>query len=221
MTVKGKLTAGITRRELIKPISVGFFGFAFLNLFKATGQTKTENNLMLAAVPSDLPPIIIKSGSFSIESDELLAVSGSRPFNYKRLGFKLIQAVRVIKVNENTGVTETFSFVDALGIELDIRLQHFVSGNWQPLSESSLVQIKNEPVTGSSNFVLSIGKELDRKGKPKPRRKEKREDKAADVFRFGSVVIRGKGPVSPPTIAPTVDGDEYIIGLYNYYTDSQ
>jgi hypothetical protein len=71
-------------------------------------------------------------------------------------------------------------------------------------------------VQGSTNFVLSIAKDLDRKGKSKPRRKEKREDSGNDVFRFGSVVIRGKGTVLPPAIPPTVEGDEYIIGLYNY-----
>jgi hypothetical protein len=137
------------------------------------------------------------------------------------LGFKLIQAVRVIKVNEQTGMTETFPFVDVMGIELDIRLQYYVSGSWRPIALSSLVQIKNEAVTGSSNFVLSIAKKLSKKGKSKPRRKEKREDEGNDVFRFGSIVIRGKGTVSPPTIPPTVEGDEYTIGLYNYYTENK
>ncbi|HEX8289777.1 MAG TPA: hypothetical protein VF556_17480 [Pyrinomonadaceae bacterium] len=221
MTAKEKLNAVITRRDLIKPVSIGLLGLASLNLIKKPVNAKTENNLILEEVPSDLPPIIIKSGSFTIESDESLTETGSGTYNYKRMGFKLIQAVRVIKINENTGVTETFTFVDANGIEVDIRLQHYISGNWQPLAQSSLAQIKNEPVQGSSNFVLSIPKDLDKKGKPKPKRKEKREDKGNDVFRFGSVVIRGKGTVPPPTIPPTVDGDEYIIGLYNYYVENK
>jgi hypothetical protein len=222
MTTKEKTTAQITRRELIKPVSVGLFGFTFLNLFKETSHAKTENNQMLEAVPSDLPPIIIKSGSFTIESNETLTESGSSPYNYKSVGFKLIQAVRVVKINEHTGVTQTFPFVDPLGIELDIWLQDYVSGNWQSLNaQSPMAKIMNETVQGSTNFVLKISKKLDKKGKPKPKRKEKREDKGDDVFRFGSIVIRGKGTKPPPVIPPTVEGDEYNIGLYNYYTENK
>jgi hypothetical protein len=222
MTVKEKTRAGITRRELIKPASIGLFGFAFLNLFKETGHAKTENNLILEAVPGDLPPIIIKSGSFTIESDEALTETGGGPYNYKRSGFKLIQAVRVVKINEHTGATQTFPFVDPLGIELDIWLQDYVSGSWQPLNaQSPMAKIVNETVQGSTNFVLKIAKKLDKKGKPKPKRKDKREDKGNDVFRFGNVVIRGKGTEPPPIIPPTVEGDEYIIGLYNYYTENK
>lgn len=217
MIAKEKTSAGFTRRELIKPVSAGLFGFVFLSLFNKPSSAETENNLPAEEVPGELPPIIIKSGSFIIESDEPLTESGSSIYNYKRSGFKLIQAVRVVKVNEHTGATETFPFVDASGIELDIRLQHYVSGIWQPLAQSSLAQIKNETVQGSTNFVLSISKNLDRKGKSKPQRKEKREDKGNDIFRFGSIVIRGKGTASPPIIPPTADGDEYIIGLYNNY----
>jgi hypothetical protein len=220
MTAKEKIPVGITRRNLIKPVSVGLFGFAFLNLFKETGHVETENNLLGEAPPSDLPPIIIKSGSFIIESDEPLNESGSGPYNYKRTGFKLIQSVRVIKINEYTGTAQSYPFADVNGIEVDIQLQHFVSGAWQPLAQSSLAQIKNEPVQGSSNFVLSIPKELNKKGKSKPKRKEKREDKGNDVFRFGSVVLRGKVNV-PPVIPATVEGDEYIIGLYNSYVENK
>ena len=221
MTIKEKLSVRVSRRELIKPVSAGLFGFAFLNLINKPVFAETENSLMVEAVPSDLPPIIIKSGSFIIESDMPLAESGSGTYNYKRVGFKLIQAVRVIKFNEQNGITETYSFVDLNGIELDIRLQHYVSDNWQPITQSSLAQIKTETVQGSTNFVLSIPKELDKKGKPKPKRREKREDKGNDVFRFGSIVIRGKGTVPPPVIPQTDDGDEYVIGLYNSYTESK
>lgn len=221
MTGKEKIPAGMSRRELIKPVSAGLFGFFFFNLFNKPGSARPEINLRLEAVPGDLPPIIIKSGSFTIESDDALSESGSGPYTYKRSGFKLIQAVRVIKINEHTGETATYPFVDKGGIELDIQLQHYIAGAWQPLAQGSLVQIKNEPVPGSSNFVLSIAKKLDKKGKPKPKRKEKREDKGSDVFRFGSIVIRGKGTVSPPIIPPTVDGDEYIIDLYNYYVETK
>lgn len=206
----------MTRRELlVKPVSAGLFGFAFFSLFRQPLRA-ADNNLFVEAVPGDLPPIIIKSGSFTIESDEPLAESGGGPYNYRRNGFKLIQAVRVIKFNEHTGTTQTYQFADALGIELDIRLQNYVSGAWQPLDQSSIAQIKNETVQGATNFVLTIAKDLDKKGKSKPRRKEKREDKGSEVFRFGSIVIRGKGAVAPPVIPPTVEGDEYVIGLYNY-----
>jgi len=215
MNIKEKISGGISRRELIKPISAGLFGFAFLNLFKTSGSAKTENVTIPKDVSSDLPPIIIKSGSFTIESADSLTESGGGPYFYKKSGFGLIKAVRVTKVNEQNGMSETFYFADNAGIELDIRLQNYVSGNWQPLSESQLAQVMNETVSGSTNFVLKIAKNLDKKGKPKPNYKEKREDKGDEVFRFGSVVIRGKGTVPAPAIPITVDGDEYFIGLYN------
>ena len=222
MTIKEKLSVRISRRELIKPVSAGLFGFAFLNLFNKPARAETENSRMAEfAPPSDLPPIIIKSGSFIIESDMPLTESGSGTYNYKRSGFKLIQSVRIIKFNEHNGTTYTFPFADPGGIELDIRLQHYVSEIWQPIAQSPLAQIKNETVQGSTNFVLSISKELDKKGKPKPKRREKREDKGNDIFRFGSIVIRGKGTVPPPVIPQTDDGDEYVIGLYNSYTESK
>ncbi len=216
MTAQEKLFSRITRRELIKPISVGLFGFAVFDLLKNPLSTEFESAKTLLAVPGELPPIIIKSGSFTIESDEELKESGNGPYLYKRMAFDLIKAVRVIKVNEHTGATQPFPFVDESGIEIDILLQHFVSGNWQPLPQSSPAQIKNEPAGKSSNFVLSIGKELGKKGKSKPKRKEKREDKGNDVFRFGSITVRELGNKKTTAIPPTVEGDEYVIGLYNY-----
>jgi hypothetical protein len=214
MSFKEKLSARISRRELIKPVSAGLFGFAFLNLFKEPVSAQNTDPEEEFAAPGDLPPIIIKSGSLVIESDEPLTKSGN---NYKRAGFNLIQSVRIIKINEYTGATQTFTFADPKGVEVDFRLQHFVSNNWQPIDQSPLVQIKNENAAGSADFVLISAKELEKRGKSKPRRKERRQDKGNDVFRFAGIVIRGRGTASPPVIPPTVEGDEYVIGLYNSY----
>ncbi len=214
MTIKEKLSDRISRRELIKPVTAGVFGFAFFNLFKVPFSAQTTNNQEQSKILDELPPIIIKSGSFIIESDLPLAETSGNPYKYRRSGF-MIRRVLVIKVNEYTGAAETIPFADANGIELDIQLQHYVNDNWQPLAQSPLAQILNETVPGSTNFLLKIPKDLDDdRGKPKPPRKGRREDKGNDTFRFGSVIIRGKGTKPAPDVPPTVDGDEYIINLY-------
>ncbi len=213
MKFEEKLSDRISRRELIKPVSAGLFGFAFLNLFKEPLSAQTTGNEQQTTLSSDLPPIIIKSGSFIIESDAALSESGSSIRSYRRSNFK-IGRVYVIKIHELTGASPPIPFSDSMGIELDIRLQHFVDNRWQPLDQSPLAEVRNENVSGSTNFLLKIPKNLDRKGKAKPPRKERRLDGSNEPFRFGSVVIRGLGTTPAPTVPATVDGDDYIIGLY-------
>jgi hypothetical protein len=216
MSIKEKLSDPISRRELIKPVSAGLFGFAFLNLFKAPLSAQTSPGQEETTESGELPPIIIKSGSFIIESDVELRETAGTPRSYRRSNF-MIRRVNVIKVNERTGTAIPYPFTDNQGIELDIRLQHFVNNSWQPLAQSPLAQISNERVPGSSstNFLLRIPKDLDIKGNAKPGRKERRRtQESGNPFRFGSVVIRGTGTTPAPDIPLTVNGDDYIITLF-------
>jgi hypothetical protein len=160
----------------------------------------------------NLPPIIIKSGSFDIEADEPLDESGGmsgNPFIYKRIGFGEIKGVRVFRINERSGKAKSS---DYYGVEVDIRLQQYVSSGWQNINPLVIIRSKVNPSNPKKDFVLEIGKKLDIKGKPKPGRKEKRFDKGTDILRFGSVIVR---KANGDEVLFDDDGDEYIISFYN------
>lgn len=163
----------------------------------------------------NLPPIIIKSGSFDIETDEPLTESGGAsgdPFIYKKIGFGEIKGVRIFSINERSGKAKSDDYADKDGVEVDIRLQQYLSGGWQNINPLITIRSEVNPNNPKKDFVLKIGKKLDTKGKPKPGRTGKRRDKETEILRFGSVVVRendGGGDTFND------DGDEYIINFYN------
>ncbi|MFN2440948.1 MAG: hypothetical protein ABR503_17215, partial [Chitinophagaceae bacterium] len=185
-----RLTKG---NELSKSIA----GISFFVLI-GYAVVKTVQYLLRAdeELPDLLPPIIIKSGSFIIESDEPLNESGGtggNPHVYKRIGFKEIKGVRVFRTNEVNGAANSDSYDDAQGVDVDIWFQNYISGVWQPASLpiNPDVTIRSEGNPGTDkDFVLRINKQLEKKGKPHPKRKEKRRDKDNDVFRFARVRVR-------------------------------
>ena len=171
------------------------------------------------SIGDEFPPIIIKSGSFVIESDETLHKSGGggggNPDVYKRLGFKEIKGVRVFIDNEITGSAKSYSYDDSQGVEVDIWLQDYIGNVWQPASLpiNPDITIRGEGSPGNKDFVLKIKKELEKKGKPNPKRKDKLRSKDTDTFRIARIEVRendGGGDTFN-----RVDGDHYMIAFYN------
>ncbi len=204
------------QNELFK--SIGLISFFVLI---GVAVVKTVQYLLQAdeELPDMIPPIIIKSGSFIIESDEPLNESGgtgNNPHVYKRIGFKEIKGIRVFINNEVNGLANSHSYDDSQGVDVDIWLQDFVSGVWQPASLpiNPDVTIRSEGNPGNDkDFVLRIKKQLEKKGKPHPRRKEKRRDKDNDTFRFARVRVSERD--GGGDTFNTVDGDDYMIAFYN------
>jgi hypothetical protein len=165
--------------------------------------------------PSGPPPIIVKSGSFEIESSDELdqsGGSGANPFIYTGKDFGEILWVRVFVINERSGHSYSVPFEDSSGLEVDIRLEEYVSGTWQSIG---LTTIRSENTTGTSkkDFVLRIHKDLDKGGKAKPPRKNKRRDEGNEPIRFKEVVVRKPGVWDRPF--PANEGDEFTITFYN------
>jgi hypothetical protein len=165
------------------------------------------------SIPTDPPPIIIKDGSFVIETDEPLSEINGNPNIYKRVGFGEIKGVRVFKTNEITGQANSYDYDDRNGVEVDIRLQKHTSAGWMDINP--LVTIRTISNAGNpKDFALTIGKKLNKKGKSKPPRKERRGDDDADTIRFGQIIVREDDGGGDPFV--TADGDNYTIAFYNY-----
>ena len=165
------------------------------------------------SLPTDPPPIIIKDGSFVIETDEPLSEQNGNPNVYKRVGFGMIKGVRVFKTNEITGQANSYDYDDRNGVEVDIRLQKHTPAGW--VNINPLVTIRTLNNAGSpKDFALTIGKKLNKKGKPKPPRKERRGDDDPDTFRFGQITVREADGGGDPFFA--AEGDTFALAFYNY-----
>jgi hypothetical protein len=192
---------GISRRDLLA-----------IGLGAAAGAALTSLRNNHRSLPSDPPPIIIKSGSFNIEADTSLNETNGSPFFYRRVGFGDIKGVRVLRTNEIDGSTDSDVFEDRNGIEVDIKLQVFGSNGWQDVGE--LVTVRAAAGSGSQkDFVLKIGKKLAKKGHPKPGRRERWKDDDAENIRFGQIAVRERDGGGGTYDA--VDGDDFIITFYN------
>ncbi|MCU1290842.1 MAG: hypothetical protein JWN60_3071 [Acidobacteria bacterium] len=162
--------------------------------------------------PPDPPPIIIKSGSFIIESDENLEKPSGGNDTYKRKNFGEIKAVRVIKTNEITGAANSHAYTDENGVEVEITLQNYSGGSWQ--NTNPPVIVKSQSSAGSAiDFTLTIGKVLSANGHAGPDRKERLTDDGTDIIRFGRVIVRENG--GGGGVFDTTDGEDYIITFYN------
>jgi hypothetical protein len=163
---------------------------------------------------NDFPPIIIKSGSFSIETDQDLQVpnGNSSPFIYKILNFGPIRGIRVFRINEINGDKDSDAFDDSVGFQIDIWLEYFENGAWTNITNQPQITIGDN--NQDFELKLKFEKKLeDKKVKKHLKRKAKYDDKESKIFRFGKVEILKK---SNNSIKPYNDeGDDYIIGLYN------
>ncbi|MCA1625685.1 MAG: hypothetical protein LC768_14510 [Acidobacteria bacterium] len=204
------------RNELSKSIA----GISFFALI-AYGVVKTVQYLLRADdVPEDsIPPIIIKSGSFIIESDKQLSESGGtggNPYVYKRIGFNEIKGVRVFINNEVNGSANSYPYDDPQWVDVDIWFQDYVNGVWQPvtLPINPDVTIRSEGNPGADkDFVLRTKKKLETKEKSHPKRKGKGRDKDNGDFRFARVRVSEKDGGGDTFDAD--DGCHYMIAFYN------
>jgi hypothetical protein len=165
---------------------------------------------------NEFPPIIIKSGSFAIETDNdnngLQLTSNSNPFVYKKMNSAPITGVRVFRYNEINGDKDSDTFNDLVGFQVDIWLEYFENNGWTNITSQPQISID----VNNQDFVLKLrftNRLKDKKEKKHPIRKAKYEDNEPKIFRFGKVEILKK---SNNSIKPYNDeGDDYIIGLYN------
>lgn len=203
------LTKSPEEQKAFKPEDVLIIGIGVVAAFAIAYLLKK----IKATIPHRPPPIIIKSGSFTIETDELLVNLPANPNDYKRTGFGEIKGVRVFKTNEVTDPEKPSEFEDATGITVDIRLQrHSSLTGWVNIVPPVTIRA----VTNGSNpkdFVLTIGQKLSKEGRPKPERKDRWEDDDTEILRFGQIVVRrnsGGGETFD-----NLHGDDYLIAFYN------
>jgi hypothetical protein len=186
-------------------IGVGLVALGFLLTLRKRMSRDVEEG--------ELPPIIIKSGSFVVESDVDLYQPPQSPNTYKRRGFGEIRGVRVFVTNEITGRAKSYDFDDRNGIEVDIRLQKHTPSGW--IDINPLVTIRSETNSGTTkDFVLTIGKKISKKGHPKPGRRYRYVDDDSDNIRFGQIVVRENDGGGMPFVSK--DSEDYIIAFYNY-----
>ncbi len=215
-----------TRFELDKPsgqnkLFKSIVGLSFLVLTGAA-VVKTVKYLFRdeGELPGIIPPIIIKSGSFIIESDKPLEESGGtggNPHVYKRIGFKEIKGVRVFINDEKDGSANSRDYDDPDWVDVDIWFQNYVNGVWQPvtLPTNPDVTIRSEGNLGANkDFVLRTKKKLEKKVKSHPYRKEKGRDKDNGDFRFARVRVIEKDGGGDTFNAD--EGCHYMIAFYNY-----
>ena len=168
------------------------FGLFFYLLKKITSRS----------YPSGPPPIIVKSGSFIIETENELTSSGSHggPYIYKR-NFRLAW-VRVLMYNEDTGLAFPFQWFQNPKVE--IWFDYETGG----MSAAPNVIIEKD----HTDFKLTI--KIDNKLKLKKSKHYKRKKKYEDqedqkAFRFGRVEINGA-----PFTTQSREGDQYVLAFY-------
>ncbi len=204
------------RNELSKSI-VGISLFALASFV----VVKTLQYLFRAEeLDGELPPIIIKSGSFVIETDMDLEMpsGGNPPFVYKRTNFGAIRGIRLFKINEENGSHDIDDFTDSTGIEVEIWIQYFEryrpdgSIKWTPIVDERKITIKKN---SSNDFELEskLEKKLLRKDKKHPKRKAEYKDNESETFRFGKVKVYEIND-DDTTVYGVEDGDKFIIAFY-------
>ncbi|CAN5581774.1 hypothetical protein BH24ACI2_BH24ACI2_02010 [soil metagenome] len=208
----------LTERDELSKSILGISLFALASFV----VIKTYQYLFRAEeLDEQLPPIIIKSGSFVIETDRDLEIpsGGNPPFVYKRKKFGAIQHIRLFKINEENGNHDIDIFTDSTGIEVKIWIQYFEqylpdgSIKWTPLVDERKITIKKN---SSNDFELELKLEkrlLNKKVKKHPKRKAEYKDNESETFRFGKVQVYEIND-DDTTVYDVEDGDKFIIAFY-------
>jgi hypothetical protein len=134
-------------------------------------------------LPPDPPPVVIKTGSFIMETIDSINEAGGNPNVYTDPDFGQLVGVRVIQNGANND-TENQN-----GIEVDVRLQKLEKDGWNDISPMVTIRSK-ENGSGKRDFVLKCVKRLIRKGTPPPGYREQWEDDGTEQIRIGQVIVR-------------------------------
>ncbi|MBA4182409.1 MAG: hypothetical protein H0X49_00125 [Acidobacteria bacterium] len=168
----------------------------------------------------DPPPIIIKTGSFVIETKEIL-INDENSNIYKIEGFGEIKTVRVISIDEITGEPTSDDF-NAYRVEIDVTLQKYINNDW--VDTTPLVTIRAvDDANNSKDFVLEIAEKLEEKGvSTNPERKYRWENISNnndERLRIGKVVVReyklANGTVIGKNPTPYETKGDYQIWFYS------
>lgn len=168
---------------------------------------------LLRAIPPDPPPIVIKSGSFILETNRDFTeapVSGEN--EYKTTKFNTIKAIRVkrIKGSNQTEVYES-EVSDKLEISIKLEEKDFGGNNWTNLGT---VKCKLHDVGNQKEFKFKIKKKLNKTTFTPSPFTERWEDDGTKEIKFAEVKIDKKN--SPPITLEYEEGDKFEIGFFDY-----
>jgi len=172
-------------------------------------------------LPPKPPPIIIKSGSFVIETDQDLKPAAPHQSRYIRETFGKIRGIRVTTYSEIEKPSDVDDFEENIdwspseGVQVNINLQYYQAG--QNSGYESWIQgpqIKIFDIDNNFELITPI-KLSSNKGKKHKERRAKREDEENQILRFGSVEIVKKSSGKRIKNYSEKDGREYIIAFYN------
>ena len=203
------------RSDLENVLLIGGTAMLFAGLFSWLRKKRPFSGEVPDGL-TDPPPIIIKSGSFDIETDQPLIHNGPSSdgglHKYKRVAFGKILGVRVFVVNEALGTAYASPFPSRAGIQVEVSLQKYNenTGRWDDVTEK--VIIKTVPSGTSDDFELHLReRKLHKRGKPKPKRLERwcdtKDDNDPSRIRINDVTIIRQG-----------ESDAYIYQAESDYT---
>lgn len=178
-------------------------------------------------LPSDPPPIIIKSGSFIMESEKVFQPDTADQRNYKNLQFNSIKGIRIITYNENAqaktydkkyfeGKDSTWENGDNVQVNIYVQICQQENPNGTCASWGGLKKVEVFSLNG--NFEVNVPNELHiskSKKNKKNKRQFKNEDENPEIIRFYMMDIFNKTKNTPIDAFSAQEGQEYYIGFYN------
>ncbi len=181
----------------------------------------------------ELPPIIIKSGSFIIDSVDGFRDAGDITGNPKRKklnqykgSFGVIKSVLVNQINEKSLISTPFGYRyrDSRGVIIQLWFQKLISVNpeiWDPADIGGVPDVENRL---STPLVLELPDDLTKSNQNK-HNKRKNKDKldfkkdtggTDRYFRIGRMrILDVNGNVKRDFFSE--NGDEYLISLWDVY----
>jgi hypothetical protein len=209
-----------TRRNFAKSITGLFTAIPFLYLAdgEVTSDPTGNYEKRIRLLPDRPPPIVIKSGSFIIESDvKLKPESGGQP-RYRRENFEKIRGLRIYTYNEKKKKSVADDFEErkdwkpSENVQVNIVLEYcerVEMGNCVSWTAGPTIVAadNNSHFDITTPIRLSADKENNH-----PKRRAKREDEETRAFRFRRVEIIAGGEAIK---SYEEDGQEYVIAFYN------
>lgn len=177
-------------------------------------------------LPTDPPPIIIKSGSFIMESENVFQPDAANQRSYKNPQFNAIKGIRVISYSENAqnqtidkkffeGKDSSWQKGDV--VQVNVYIQTCLpnaSGLCTTWSGLKKVEVYNAGSDLSVNVPDELHLSKARKNK-KNKRQHKNEDENVETIRFYMVEIINKTQNIQIAALFAQEGQEYYIGFYN------